>query len=86
MRPSTAELLERAAAENDIELSANLQYSGRGMMGEAVAGVVASDLGSLLAAAAVVAHDLQDPGELDDFLLDLRGVKSDRLGYGAIYY
>jgi hypothetical protein len=90
MQLQTAQLIAEAAAECGYEVTARPSYSGRGMYGQATAGVVGSQQ-EIVASVAVAAYrlgqgDNADASDGDNFLEDVARLRWDNMGRDAIAY
>jgi len=81
MRQEAAELI----AAEDYDLEVRDDYSGRGMYGEATSAVVASDPSCMFRALAEIMEngDDEDRAEVAEAI---RGLRSDSMGRGVVYY
>jgi hypothetical protein len=82
---SHARAIVQAADDLGIEAKLREEYSGRGMYGKCTAGIVVSDLTSIIAAAAQAGRDMDDD-EAADFIDALDKLKTDGMGRSIIVY
>lgn len=92
MKIETAKLLVEAAEKADtfsVEATLFPDYSGRAMYGRTTAGVTVYKMLDVALLAAVVVTVLHESGQeekVDDFIHDLKNLRSDELGTGYIVY
>jgi len=83
MTESAMQEIVTAAEALGLNITAYPDYSGRGMYGDKTCGVVIKNVGDLLVAVCEAVRNHDDP---DDFVEDIRCVKTDSMGRDMIVY
>ncbi|MGB5812951.1 MAG: hypothetical protein WBG86_20630 [Polyangiales bacterium] len=82
MQKHIAEMISEAGAD---EVTVVEDYSGRGMNGSTTTAISTFDLGGLLAAVAIAAHEANDE-DAEDIAEAMSMIKRDQMGLGEVWY
>lgn len=84
MKKEVARAVARAARELCFDVEVHKDYSGRGMYGQTTYGLVMSSIGWTTSVAEAAGHLRGEAHE--NFVNDLRNIRTDNMGFQYIYY
>jgi hypothetical protein len=85
MKLQHARAIENAANDGGLDVRVHEKYSGRGMYGKETAAVSGS-FGDLVSCIAQVARDFARDDEAEEFVVAMRDLARDNMGYDMVVY
>lgn len=86
MKKETADALEQAACQLDINILNEPNYSGRGMFGNTTCAIVVDNSPIICSLIAYASRHIVSSDYFDSFLEDMQKMKSDELGNDIVFY